>query len=334
MKSNPLVSIITPTYNHEEFVGQCIESVLAQTYTHWEQIIIDDGSTDRTKEIVAQYSDSRIKYVRQDNIGIWRLGETYNKALEMSKGELIAILEGDDFWPPEKLERQVPAFGRKGNVLSFGLAGVSNKNSKVICTIPANLGWFNAKGNTRECILRRLLIHDFIPACTVMCRKDALLTIGGFKQPERTPYVDFPTWLELTLKGDLSFWEEVLGFWRTHERQTSFQLTETMTDAHIRCAINFWERLPYQTKKAIGMTDEEFQKECKNKDAMMHFSFGRLKLCRHEWKESRNDFAHAWRNGKRSTKYRALLGLSCSYLKTDLESIAEAMHRPLISQFR
>ena len=60
-KNPPLVSIITPTYNHEVSIGECIESVLAQTYSHWEQIIIDDGSTDRTKEIVAQYNDERIK---------------------------------------------------------------------------------------------------------------------------------------------------------------------------------------------------------------------------------------------------------------------------------
>ncbi len=79
-KSQPLISIITPTYNHENFIGECIESVLAQTYPHWEQIIIDDGSTDRTGEIVAQYNDERIKYIRQDNIGIWRLRETYNRA--------------------------------------------------------------------------------------------------------------------------------------------------------------------------------------------------------------------------------------------------------------
>jgi len=79
MVGHPLVSIITPTYNHERFIAQCIESALAQTYPHWEQIIIDDGSTDRTAEIVARYDDERIIYVRQANQGIWRLAETYNK---------------------------------------------------------------------------------------------------------------------------------------------------------------------------------------------------------------------------------------------------------------
>ena len=71
----PLVSIITPTYNHEKFIGQCIESVLSQTFSTWEQIIIDDGSTDGTLETIARYKDKRIRYIWQENMGIWRLGK-------------------------------------------------------------------------------------------------------------------------------------------------------------------------------------------------------------------------------------------------------------------
>jgi len=70
----PFVTIITPTYNHEKFIGQCIESVLAQTYPHWEQIIIDDGSIDHTREVVLRYRDNRIKYVYQENLGILEAG--------------------------------------------------------------------------------------------------------------------------------------------------------------------------------------------------------------------------------------------------------------------
>ncbi len=89
--TQPLVSIITPTYNHEKFIGTCIESVLKQTYQNWEMIIIDDGSTDKTGFIVAKYNDNRIRYVKQENVGIWKLKGTYNKALNMSSGNLIAL---------------------------------------------------------------------------------------------------------------------------------------------------------------------------------------------------------------------------------------------------
>jgi len=120
MAARPMVSIITPTYNHERFIAQCIESVLAQSYPYWEQIIIDDGSTDRTSEIVARYRDDRITYTRQENRGIWQLSRIYNDALMRSKGQYIAILEGDDFWPPHKLERQMKAFEESNADISWG----------------------------------------------------------------------------------------------------------------------------------------------------------------------------------------------------------------------
>src|SRR5437588_1128654 len=117
---SPLVSIITPTYNHDKFIAQCIDSVLAQSYPNWEQIVIDDGSTDNTARIVAQYQDSRIHYYHQENVGIERLARTYNRALSLCGGTLIAILEGDDFWPSTKLAQMVPAFVDEGVVLAYG----------------------------------------------------------------------------------------------------------------------------------------------------------------------------------------------------------------------
>lgn len=104
----PLVSIISPTYNHEKFIADCIDSVLAQTYSNWEMIIIDDGSTDGTFRVATEYAqkDPRIKPFTQKNIGIFRLGESYNFALSQCQGKYIAILECDDVWLPEKLSLQ------------------------------------------------------------------------------------------------------------------------------------------------------------------------------------------------------------------------------------
>lgn len=107
--SLPVVSIITPVYNHERYIGECIESVIRQTYTSWEMIVVDDGSTDGTWDLVQRFasSDPRIRVIRQGHVGIWRLSETYNKALRASVGQLVAVLEGDDLWPANKLEIQV-----------------------------------------------------------------------------------------------------------------------------------------------------------------------------------------------------------------------------------
>lgn len=214
-----LISIITPTYNHEKYIEKCIKSVLAQSYPNWEQIIIDDGSTDNTKNLISNFKDSRIKYIRQDNKGIWRLKEIYNTALKHSKGKIIAILEGDDFWPPYKLENQIKSFNNQDVVLSWGKAIIVDENEDTIGYSPKSMEWIKKKSN--DDILKFLLFGNFIPACTVMCRKNTLTDINGFKQINRVPYVDHLTWLNLSLNGELDFVDETLGFWRHHQKQIS-----------------------------------------------------------------------------------------------------------------
>lgn len=106
MFHSDLVSIITPTYNCGRFIAETIRSVQAQTYTHWEMIIVDDCSTDNTKEVVDQFAhDDRIKYhclERNSGASVAR-----NTALKLAKGRWIAFLDSDDIWLPEKLERQI-----------------------------------------------------------------------------------------------------------------------------------------------------------------------------------------------------------------------------------
>lgn len=328
---HPLVSIITPTYNHEKFIGQCIESVLAQTYPNWEQIIIDDGSTDRTAEVISTYRDIRIKYIRQDNIGIWRLNETYNKALQHSQGDLIAILEGDDFWPPWKLERQVPAFDKQEVVLSWGKHAVTNSQGKTIYITPKNLNWFRNK--SRDEVIQRLLFRDFIPASTAMCRKDALLSIGGFKQPEHAPYVDYPTWLELSLLGEFSPIDEILGYWRRHKDQVSMVNREQMAEARSKWLIEFFEHLPQGLRNSLSINAFDLLKRCQYNIASANFALGRVQLMQGKWGEARKNFRLALRNGLLSTKIRALVGMGCSYLKLNLEWAAVLMRRPKLSKF-
>ena len=115
----PLVSILTPVYNHERYIHECIESVLIQTYPHWEQVILDNGPNDQTGRIVSEYRDPRIQYYHQENQGIFRLAETYNRALGLCAGRLVAPLEGDDVWPADKLATLVPASAdsRRGRIL-------------------------------------------------------------------------------------------------------------------------------------------------------------------------------------------------------------------------
>ena len=112
-----LVSIIMPSWNTGEFITESIRSVLNQTYTNWELIIIDDCSSDDTDQIVESINDERIKYLKNEkNCGA---ALTRNRGLREARGEWIAFLDSDDLWMPEKLEHQIDFMKKNGYSLSF-----------------------------------------------------------------------------------------------------------------------------------------------------------------------------------------------------------------------
>ena len=102
----PLVSVIIPAYNAEAFIAETLESVLTQTYRHIEVLVVDDGSQDRTAEIVRKFADkdARVSQIQQANAGVVA---SRNRAIQLAKGELIAPLDADDIWMVDNLEKQV-----------------------------------------------------------------------------------------------------------------------------------------------------------------------------------------------------------------------------------
>lgn len=113
----PLVSVIMPTYNCGRFIAESIRSVLSQTYTEWELLIVDDCSTDETESIVSSYKDPRIRYMRNErNMGA---ALTRNRALREAAGRYIAFLDSDDLWLPEKLEKQIAFMQQNGYAFTY-----------------------------------------------------------------------------------------------------------------------------------------------------------------------------------------------------------------------
>jgi glycosyltransferase involved in cell wall biosynthesis len=115
------VSCIVPVYNGERFLAEALDSILAQTHRPFEIIVIDDGSTDGTPEVIAGYA-GRVRYQRQENAGV---AAARNAGLELASGELIAILDADDLWHPEKLARQSARFEARPE-LGISLTHVHN----------------------------------------------------------------------------------------------------------------------------------------------------------------------------------------------------------------
>lgn len=326
-KETPLVSIITPTYNHEKFIRTCIESVLRQTYTNWEMIIIDDGSTDRTGSIIGKYKDKRIRYVKQENLGIWNLHKTYNKALKMANGDLIAILEGDDVWPSYKLEEQVQIFKKHDIVLSWGKKLTINDKNEIISFDLESFKPFIDM--PQEELTRTIIIANFIQACTVMINKNALLSIGGFLQHKDTPYVDYLTFLELSLKGRFYPSDRVLGYWRKHKAQVTTKQETDMNKAFM-FSLEFYERLDPSLKKLIKINKNEKLIKYENVLNGQKAVSARLSLIKGDWNEALTQYKSIFVNGNFKIKVQSFLGIICALFKRDLEWFAVLSCKPKV----
>jgi len=247
------VSIITATYNHEKFIAKCIESVLRQTYPNWEQIIVDDGSTDNTESIVREYAakDSRIKYIRKEHEGIMNLKNSYNLALDNSTGDLIAILEGDDYWPDYKLEVQVPYFKDENIILTWGKAEEVDAKGNLIRVRPDEIYIKSDQIQAKKL----LIIGNYIPAVTIVIRKSSLCQNGGFKQYPNLYAVDHTTLISLIPFGNYFFIDNpILGYWVKHGDNTTIRHKREIKPIY-DSAYHYYRLLPKNIRKQFAIND-------------------------------------------------------------------------------
>lgn len=207
-----------PAYNAEKYIAESIESVIAQTYTNWELIIVDDGSTDGTAGIVKLFSsiDDRIKYIYQPN---QQMGKARNTGIQNSNGKLMAFLDSDDIWVSDKLEIQVAAIVNQRADLVFSNGYVfSNSIDQVEYEYKTLSGEIYGQRAQRE-----LMRHNFIPIPSVLTYKSAVVEVGGFNEDLSIHNVaDYQLWLKLLLRGFRFLGlEDKLFFYRKHNSQSS-----------------------------------------------------------------------------------------------------------------
>jgi glycosyltransferase involved in cell wall biosynthesis len=237
MLSRPLISILTPVYNQSSYIGQTIRSVLNQTHRNWEWIILDDGSTDGTGDIINGVRDSRIRYVFQEHAGIDYLTQSRNKALALCDGDLIAMLDADDYWPEYKLEAQVRDFTSPDVVLSYGESIIVNRSGGKICymTLPADRHIANNDPVGSSLKLLLLERNCFITNSTVMLKKSVISDIGGFLDVRGLAH-DFTTWTRLSLEGRFAGKPFCLGYRRRHQSSTNYNRSPRVL---FDCGIDF-----------------------------------------------------------------------------------------------
>lgn len=210
MSISPLVSAIIPTYNRVRTIGDAVDSILGQTYTNIEIIVVDDGSTDGTDARLAEYGD-RIRVIKQKNAGP---SSARNRGIAASTGEFIAFLDSDDIWLPTKIEKQVTLMSATGLAVPCCVCNITmcwtdkEMASFDIASLKPQIDeglWLNAP----EVLATRFLLFNQ----GVMIRRDALNAVGGFD--ERLWLLeDHELALRLSLAGPWAFIKEPLVRWR------------------------------------------------------------------------------------------------------------------------
>ena len=129
MNKTPVVSIVIPTYNHGRFLKKCLQTVLDQTFTGWEAIVVNNFSEDNTIAVINSFQDQRIHLVNFKNNGI--IAASRNLGIKRSVGEYIAFLDSDDWWIPQKLEKSLHYLEQGADVVYHDLFLVTKPEQKV-----------------------------------------------------------------------------------------------------------------------------------------------------------------------------------------------------------
>lgn len=195
-----LVSIIMPSYNTASYIAESIQSVIDQTYKDWELIIVDDFSTDKTDEVVKQFSDERIKYLKNEkNSGA---AVSRNTALIEAKGKWIAFLDSDDLWMPDKLEKQIAFMEKNGYRFSYTQYEEMNAEGQRTGVTVSGPKKITKNGMFNFCW----------PGClTVMYDRDY---IGDIQIADIKKNNDYAMWLKVCRKADCHLLDEVLAKYR------------------------------------------------------------------------------------------------------------------------
>jgi glycosyltransferase involved in cell wall biosynthesis len=230
----PSVTVLMAVYNAERFLREAVDSVLGQTFTDFELLVVDDGSTDSTMNVLRGYSDIRIRVIGLPENQ--KLVNARNVGVREARGQLIACMDGDDIAEPSRLEKQVAYMNAHPGVVLLGTGFV----------------WVDAEGHPFEetrfphensILQEKLLIGNYFCTSSIVMRADAARGVGGFRSVAGWVAEDYDLWLRLAETGDIANLPDLLLRYRVHERQLS---TSRLVD--MRRAANTYRALAKQRR--------------------------------------------------------------------------------------
>jgi glycosyltransferase involved in cell wall biosynthesis len=219
---NPLVSIIIPVYNGTNFLHEAIDSARSQTFTDYEILVVDDGSTDKTWELIQSYGN-KIRGFQKENGGV---ASALNLGITEMRGKYFAWLSHDDLWVPEKLEKQV-AFLKKNPQFKACYTDffVADETGKILKEVETP--WY-----PRPQSIKALFGRMYIGGCTMMIDRSCFDTVGLFNKQLRTTQ-DGEMWLRILSQFDIGRVPEKLVKERHHTQQGSLDIQPHQVEAQI-----------------------------------------------------------------------------------------------------
>ncbi|HMN42967.1 MAG TPA: glycosyltransferase [Povalibacter sp.] len=230
------VSTVIATYNMAKFLSQAVESALNQTYRDVEVCIVDDGSTDNTAELFERWcGDPRIKLGTQKNAG---QAVAKNHGARLGSGEYVAFLDADDFWTPDKLDKQLPLFALpRVGVVYAGCQRVDETGQR----LPRG-DWNPHSGK----VTGELLLENFVPYVTAVVRHEAFDKVGGFDESLGMG-IDWDLWLRMSVEHEFAYVEDVLTMYRVWPGQMSNKYRQRL-DAALHIMGRFLDRYPHSVR--------------------------------------------------------------------------------------
>jgi glycosyltransferase involved in cell wall biosynthesis len=258
MTRTPLVSVIMIFLNEERFIEEAIASVFAQTYNHWELLLVDDGSTDASPGIALKYAEQypeKARYLEHENHQNRGMSATRNLGIRHAQGELVTFLDGDDVYLPQKLERQV---------------AIMNSQPEAIMVYGKTMDWFGWTGQPEDS--QRDLIYDlWVPThmliyppilfnlclqrkaptpctCSAIMRREVFEEIGGFEESFRGLYEDQVFFMKVMLKAPIYVANECWDKYRRHPDSCNSIARTTGQDRALRLIFLNWLQTYLQEK--------------------------------------------------------------------------------------
>ncbi len=285
-KKIPTFSIVIPTFNHAIFLKRALKSIIDQSFENWEAIVIDNYSTDTTQEVVTDFNDPRIKYLKVHNKGIIAISR--NIGIQNAKADWIAFLDSDDWWTSNKLE---VCFNEINENIDFIYHRMKIKSDKFEL-----ISRKKTKNNqlTKPVLINLLLGGNVISNSSVVVRKNLLNKIGYLDEREELVAVeDYHAWLRIAkLTDKFLYLSKCLGYYLSHDQSVSQK------------NMSIPSRIAVQDFKEMLSEHQNLKLE-----ANIKYKSGRFYYLNNNFGKSKKDLIYVLKYGYYSLKFRSLLML-------------------------